>query len=89
VQAAQGRFRKGLPRQLGEWQGGGDDLGVAVAEVDHASPCATTASPSSWAQVIHFDDQQEAQARRAKYLHKVIGEQAATGAGSLTGKAQS
>jgi hypothetical protein len=41
------------------------------------------------AQVQHFDAQQEAQARRAKYLHKLIGDQGTSAAGSLTGKAQS
>eukprot|EP00955_Chlamydomonas_euryale_P028160 296746-Chlamydomonas_euryale.AAC.4 len=39
-------------------------------------------------QVQHFDEQQEAAARRAKHLHKLIGDQAQSGAGSLSGKAQ-
>jgi len=44
------------------------------------------ACPASWVQ--HFDEQQEAAARRAKHLHKLIGDQAQSGAGSLSGKAQ-
>lgn len=40
--------------------------------------------PASW--VHHFDEQQEASARRAKYLATVINQQAETARGSLSGK---
>ncbi len=98
MQAAQGHVREELPSQLGEQhvaRGGrytGGDRGGAHASMHAGIACMegfATQGFSHAVQVNHFDDQQEAQARRAKYLHKVIGEQAATGAGSLTGKTQS
>jgi len=37
-------------------------------------------------QVAHFDAQQEAEARRARLLHKAIGDKTSTLAGGLSGK---
>lgn len=44
------------------------------------------ACPASW--VKHFDDLQEANIRRAKYLAATIGRASGNAAGSLEGKAQ-
>ncbi|KXZ46108.1 hypothetical protein GPECTOR_47g385 [Gonium pectorale] len=46
----------------------------------------TESCPASW--VKHFDELQEANARRAKYLAATINRAADTAAGSLTGKPQ-